>query len=265
MSAALSGSYDDIPDFGLLYDSVPIYRARRDVAFYVEEALGASGPVLELGCGTGRILLPTARAGSVIVGLDRSERMLQRCREKISAEPEAVRRRISLKRGDIRSFELAERFALITAPFRVVQHLTSTDDQLHFLGAVGRHLAPGGRLVFDVFNPRFEALVAVDGVEREDTPVQSLPDGRSMRRASRVRRVRWLDQTSEVELIYYVTAPDGTQQRYVQAFDMRWYLRAELEHLLARAGFRTTVVYGDFDRTPTVDGCPELIVCAERL
>jgi len=255
-----ASSYDAIPDFGLLYDSVPLYAARQDIGFYLEEAKAARGPVLELGSGTGRILLPIACAGATIVGLDSSTNMLERCRQKLAAESAAVQGRVTLQQRDIHDFDLGERFPLIIAPFRVVQHLTTVDDQLHFLAAVARHLAPNGRFAFDVFNPYFAKLVEADGVEREDTPAQRLPDGRTLRRAYRIARVRWVDQVSESELIYYV---DG--KRYVQAFEMRWYLAAELQHLLARAGFRVRAMYGDFARGPVVDGCPELVVLAERI
>jgi SAM-dependent methyltransferase len=252
-----ASSYDAIPDFGLLYDSVPLYAARQDVGFYLEEAKAAGGNVLEVGCGTGRILLRIARAGCAITGIDGSKHMLERCHAKLSAEPAAVQARVKLALHDMRDFNLGARFALIIAPFRVMQHLTTIDDQLRFLATAARHLAPGGRLVFDVFNPRFDLLVSADGVEREDAPEQRLPDGRTFRRTYRVARVRWTDQVSEAELIYYV---DGT--RYVQAFEMRWYLAAELRHLLARAGFTVRDVYGDFARGPLVDGCPELVVVA---
>ncbi|HEY3279736.1 MAG TPA: class I SAM-dependent methyltransferase [Gemmatimonadales bacterium] len=254
-----SSSYDTIPDIGLLYDSVPLYAARQDVAFYVEEAEQVRGPVLELGCGTGRILLPLARAGHTVVGLDSSPPMLARCRERIAAEPAAVRGRITLHQHDVRDFDLGTTYPLVIAPFRVLQHLITIKEQLAFLAAVARHLAAGGRFIFDVFNPHFAKLTGADGVEREDTPQQSLPDGRSFRRAARVTRVRWADQVSEIELIWYVAA-----RRLVQTFDLRWYLRAELEHLLARAGFQARDVYGDFTRAPLVDGSPEQIVCAER-
>lgn len=258
-----SRSYDDIPDFGALYDSVPIYAERLDVQFYVDEAAAARGPVLELGCGTGRILIPTARAGHTITGLDGSAHMLERCRAKLDDEPEAVRRCVRLTRGDVRDFNLDQRFSLITAPFRVVQHLTSIEDQLRFLAATARHLAPGGRLVFDVFNPHFSSLVGADGAEHEDTPEQQLPDGRTLRRTARVRRVRWIDQVSEIELTYYVTDATRSVQRHVQAFDMRWFLHAELEHVLARAGFRVAQIYGDFDRSPLMEGSREIIIRAE--
>jgi len=252
-----ASSYDAIPDFGLLYDSVPLYAERADVPFYVAEAKSARGPVLELGCGTGRILFPIARAGCTIVGLDSSREMLARARQKLAAEPRAVQGRVTLEQRDIHDFDLGAH-ALIIAPFRVVQHLTTVADQLRFLAAVARHLAPRGRFVFDVFNPHFDRLTSADGVEREDTPEQRLSDGRTFRRTYRVAKVRWVDQVSEAELIYYV---DG--RRYVQAFDMRWYLPTELQHLLARAGFTVRQLYGDFARGPLVDEAPEQIVAAE--
>ena len=253
-----ASSYDAIPDFGLLYDHVPLYLERADVGFYVEEAKQAGGPVLEVGCGTGRILLPIARAGFAITGLDSSVQMLDRLRDKLNAERSRVPVRLFLH--DMHDFDLGDKFSLIIAPFRVVQHLTTIDAQLRLLTTVARHLAPQGRFVFDVFNPRFAILAGADGTEREDTPETRLPDGRVFRRSYRIARVRWVDQVSESELIYYV---DG--KRYVQAFEMRWFLPAELQHLLARAGFRVRQVYGDFARGPLVDGAPEQVVVAELL
>ena len=257
----MSSIYDQVPDFGLVYDHVPIYIARPDVGFYVEEATRAQGRVLELGCGTGRILLPIARAGCSITGLDSSPAMIARCREKVAAEPAPVRSRITLDERDIRDARFGgdASYRLVIAPFRVLQHLTTVDEQVECFTAVARLLSPGGRFTFDVFNPHFAALTGADGTEREDTPEQRLPDGRSFRRAARVKRVRWVDQVSEIELIYYVSG-----QRYVQAFDMRWYLRAELLHLLARSGFRACDIYGDFNRAPVGDSSPELVVSAER-
>src|SRR5882762_9756412 len=137
-----SSSYEAIPDFGLLYDSVPLYAARKDIGFYVAEATATRGTVLELGCGTGRILVPIARAGRNVVGLDASSQMLARCREKLASEPQQVRARVVLHEGDARDFDLDAQYALVIAPFRIVQHLTTIDDQLRFLAAVLRHLAP---------------------------------------------------------------------------------------------------------------------------
>ena len=258
--------YDAFPDLPAIYDSVPAYVARRDVQFYVDEATNVRGSVLEVGCGTGRILLPIARSGRTVEGLDASPEMLDRCRTKLREEPDGVQRRVTLHQGDARSFDIGRQFALVTAPFRVMQHLTTVDDQLAFLESAARHLTRGGQLVFDVFNPNFAALVSADGVEKEDTPSTTLPDGRSFRRTGRVARVRWIDQVSEIELIYYVSGKRAVPvERHVMSFDMRWFLRAELVHLLARGGFRVRSIYGDFDRSPLTDKSPEQIVCAERI
>jgi SAM-dependent methyltransferase len=257
-------SYDAIPDFGLLYDSVPAYNERPDVAFYVEEAGRAQGRVLELGCGTGRILLPMARAGVDVEGIDASRTMLARCREKLAGERPEVQARVRLQEGDVRDFDLGAQFALIIAPFRVLQHQTTVDDQIRCLQCVARHLRPGGRFLFDVFNPLFSRMVAADGAEWPDTSELTLRDGRKMRRAFRIRRVRWLDQVNEVELVYYVTAGDQ-EERYIHGFDMRWYLRSELSHLLARTGFREVANYGDFARGPLTETSGDHVVCAERV
>jgi SAM-dependent methyltransferase len=258
--------YDAFPDLPAIYDSVPIYVTRRDVQFYVDEAVDAGESVLEVGCGTGRILLPIARSGRTIHGLDASPAMLDRCRAKLQQEPKAVQRRVTLDRGDARAFDLGRQFDLVIAPFRVLQHLTTFDDQLEFLASAARHLKPGGRLAFDVFNPNFAALTSADGVEREDTPETTLPDGRTFRRTGRVAKVRWIDQVSEVELVYYISnAPRAAVERQVMSFDMRWFLRGELVHLLARGGFRVRSIYGDFDRSALTDKSPELVVCAERI
>src|SRR5919108_950359 len=93
-----------------LYDYVVPYRTRPDINFFVEAAQASGGPVLELGCGTGRILIPTARAGVEIVGLDASRLMLSECRKKLSRESDDVRSRVDLVRGDMRQFALGRQF-----------------------------------------------------------------------------------------------------------------------------------------------------------
>lgn len=198
--------------------------------------------------------------------MDTSDTMLARCKAKLSGEPRLVQDRVTLHAGDVRNFDLSKTFDLVVAPFRIMQHLATIDDQLRFLESVARHVVPGGRFIFDVFNPNFAALVAADGIEREDTPEQALPDGRSFRRAVRVAGVRWVEQVSEIEILYYVSpAPGARAERHVHSFDMRWFVPAELLHLMVRSGFRIRSVFGDFDRSPLKDGSREQIVCAECL
>jgi SAM-dependent methyltransferase len=233
-----------------LYDHVTLYRDRPDVGFYVDVACRTGGPVLELGCGSGRVLIPVARAGVEIVGLDASAAMLDVCRRRIEAEPPEVRARIRLHQGDMRAFDLPDRFPLVTMPFRPFQHLMTVDDQLACLAAVHRHLTPGGRLILDVFNPSLEALVRP--APTDETPegaASQLPDGRRLERTVRIVAHDRAAQVIRSELIYQVTHPDGRRERLVHEAPLRYLFRFELEHLLARVGFAVEHLYGGYDRS----------------
>jgi len=259
------GPYDDNPLVAELYDHTPIYAARQDIPFYVDSARQANGPTLELGCGTGRILIPTAAAGCEIVGLDASGFMLERCRLKLERQPTEVQKRARLVQANMTGFDLGESFALITIPFRGFQHLLRVEEQLGCLDAVRRHLAPGGRLLFDAFHPNPRYLHDPEYLEeREEFEETPLPDGRRFRRTWRIAAYRRAEQINEIEFIYYLTHVDGTNERIVEPFPLRYYYRFELEHLLARAGFRLEALYGNFDRSPLRDDSPEMIFVAEK-
>ena len=264
MTQPLHKGYD-LEGISELYDSVTIYRDRPDVDFYVEEALASDGKDLELGCGTGRVLIPVARLGKAITGVDSSPRMLDQCRASLEQEQPQVRERVTLVQADMREFDLESRFSLVMIPFRPFQHLIAVSDQIATLQAVHRHLEPGGRLVFDVFNPNLRYLIEDRTEEREDTAEVDLPDTRSFRRTARIAAVHFVEQYSEAELIYYVRGADGITQRLVHGFLMRWYWRYELEHLLVRCNFRVKAVFGDFNRSPLTDESPEMIFIAERI
>ena len=248
------------------YDAVPAYASRPDIAFYVAEAQRGAGPVLELGCGTGRVLLEVARAGLSITGLDLSPAMLDRCRARVAREPAAVRERVRLVEHSFVDFDLGQRFATVTMPFRPFQHLLDPAAQLSCLAAIARHLEPAGRLVLDLFNPKLEALA-------EPTPVGPyadgepfrLPDGAVVQRLARIPQRDLFRQVQRVELIHEVQWPEGTSERCVDAFDLRWTYRWELEHLLVRGGYAIEALYGGFDRSPYGAVWPgELIVVARR-
>ena len=97
-----------------------------------------------------------------------------------------------------------------------------------------------------------------------DTPELTLPDGRKLSRGSRVVKVRYVDQVSEVELHWYITDRDGRAHQYVLPFEMRWFTPSEIEHLAARCGFRVDAVYGTLERGPLVDGAPEMLWVMSR-
>jgi SAM-dependent methyltransferase len=258
-------SYDVSPDFGIFYDAAPVYAVRPDIAFYVEEAnrIGDGSTVLELGSGTGRLTLPLARAGHPVIGVDQSPAMLARARTKLEAEAEAVRRRVTLIEGDVRSTELAPPAVpdLVIAPFRVLQHLTSIEDQLRLFALARRVVRSGGRFALDVFNPDYAMMTRDRSTEVEDVAERPLGDGRTVRRTVRIAAVHWAEQVSDVELIYHVRTGDRTE-RVVQAFPMRFFTPAELQHLAARAGFRIEAMYGGFDRQSLTDQSPEIVVIA---
>ena len=257
---------DEYSTVAELYDHVVPYATRGDVEFFVDEALVANGPVLEIGCGTGRVLIPLARAGVAITGIDSSAAMLARCRQKVAAEPAAVQRRIGLVEADMRDFRLSTTFALATIPFRPFQHLLTVDDQIACLTTIHRHLEPNGRLILDLFNPSIDYLANRPiGLEISEGPPTTLPDGRSLERTFKIVKADRHEQINDIELIYNVTDANGQTQRSVHAFRMRYLFRFEAEHLLARTGFLVEQLYAGYDRSAYGSTYPgELIFIARK-
>lgn len=261
-----SAGYDDYAFIADLYDFVVPYRDRPDVAFFVSAAQETGGPVLEVGCGTGRVLIPTARSGAAITGLDASPYMLAVCRERLDAETPAVQERVDLVEGDMRDFKLGRQYNLITLPFRPFQHLTTVADQKQCLHTIYNHLAPGGRLILDLFNPKLEALTADNiGQELGDEPSFTMPDGRIVIRRHRHTERDTFQQLIRAELIYDVTYPDGREERLVHAFPMRYLFRFEAEHLLRLCGYEIEALYAGYDKSPYGSIYPgELIFVARK-
>ena len=263
-SAHGSEEYAFIAD---LYDHVVPYRDRSDVAFFVEAAKELRGPVLEVGCGTGRVLIPTARAGIEIAGLDSSLSMLDVAQKRLSHEMDEVQARVQLVEGDMRDFKLGKNFRLVTIPFRPFQHLTTVSDQLSCLGSIHRHLVEGGCLILDIFNPSLESLTKDDiGTEVTEEPEFTTPDGRRVVRRHRILSRDYFNQINHVELIYDVIHPDGVEERLLHSFQMRYLFRFEAEHLLVRSGFEIEHVYAGFDKSPYGSKYPgELVFVAKKV
>ncbi len=237
---------------------------RQDVDFYLDLAAQANGPVLELGCGTGRVLIPIAREGGPVTGIDLSEHMLDVCRSKLAKESTAVQARTRLVHADIRDFNLGARFRLITIPFRPFQHLVTVREQLACLGCVHRHLEPGGLLALDVFKPNIERLGEQRVGAVEELAPAELSDGRTVRRTTKVTAIDLDGQVIDTETTYETTHGDGRVETVIHAFPFRYFFRYEVEHLLTRAGFQIEAVYGDFDGSPIGAHRRELIFVARR-
>jgi SAM-dependent methyltransferase len=227
-----------------------------DVEFYAELARASGGPVLELACGTGRVLLEIAKQGIPCTGLDLSPGMLGRLREK--GAPPSLR----LVQAPMQGFDLGgERFALIYTAFRGFQHLYTVEDQLACLACVRRHLAPGGAFAFDVFNPRLERMGAREEPER--VGIRFEQGGEEVVRYERVQRDAGR-QLLRVWMRYQRRRAGGDLAGEEVDFQMRWFYRFEIEHLLARAGFQEVAIYGDFARSPFAEGSPEIIAVARQ-
>lgn len=225
-----------------------------DAAFYLDLAGAGGGPVLELGCGTGRVLLPIAARGLTCAGVDASPAMLAEFRRKPGAE------KVALTCAHMETFALpGRRFALIYSAFRAFQHLDTVEQQLACLAQVRAHLAPGGTFAFDVFNPKIEMLVHDADPEALDLTFRHA--GREVKRYVTVTRDR-ASQINRVTLRYVEATEAGPPRETSSTFTMRWFWRYELEHLLRRAGFTEVTIYGDFDRSPVGQNSPAFVVIA---
>ena len=260
-----SDGYND-PFIARTYDLVVPYRNRRDVEFFVELARAAGGPVLELACGTGRVLLPIARAGVPITGLDLSPAMLEVCRERLALEPPAIQGKVHLVEGDMRTFEINQRFPLILIPFRSFQHLLTIEDQLACLRQCRDHLVEQGQMVLDLFNPCLSYLSDERFLKITETePEFTLEDGTRIVRQNRLLARDLFNQVIDMEFLYRITYPDGRQDTKAHRFSMRYLFRYEVEHLLERVGFQVEVVYADYNKAPYGSQYPgELIVRARK-
>ncbi len=254
---------DDYTLYPELYDVV-YEDYLEDIPFYVEEAQRAHGPCLELGCGTGRVLIPVASAGVEVTGLDSSAPMVARARRKVAALPAEVRERIIVDEGDMRTFDLGRKFALIYVPFRAFLHLLSTSDQIAALRKIHDHLLPGGRLALNFFDPDLELIIA-----------NALPPSGNLHRTGE----EFVDPRTGNVLIewatiqYHVLSQEIDQyfvydeldrrgrvtNRTYRALRMRYIFRYEFEHLLARCGFSVEALYGTWDRAPVLRTGGELI------
>jgi len=208
-----------------------------DAAFYRALAEETGGPVLELGCGTGRVLLPIAALGIPCVGVDASPAMLAALRAK-NPPPN-----LELVEGRMETFDLGpRRFGLVTSPFRAFLHLLDVPSQLAALANIRRHLAPGGAFAFDIFDPKLAWIMAPGENERLDATFTI--DGVETRRFAKVRT----DLATQIMDVTFRFEPAQTNGN--TTVRLRWFYRYEMEHLLARAGFTDVTIYGGYDRRP---------------
>lgn len=236
-----------------------------DVAFYVEEARQSRTPVLELGCGTGRMLVPLVEAGIDVVGLEISPLMLDVARQKVAQLSPETQARATLIAGDMRDFALAQRFDRIIIPFRAFNHLPTVADQRRALACIHAHLTPGGCLVFDLLNPQHDE--SRDGAERctRAWSTYRLPGtGRTVT----LRSTLTVDHATQL-MTDERTYDDRDEQGHLVTHTLtsiawRSIYRYEMEHLLELCGFQVLALYGDFQRGPFTQEGEQIWVCRKR-
>lgn len=249
--------YDQIAPF---YD-LGTAEFEADIAVYLEFGRRSRHPVLELGCGSGRVALPLARAGLRVVGLDRSPEMLARASAKFSSDPDLL---MSLVRADMRSFSLSEQFGLIVVPLDAFLHIETQADQLACLRCVRAHLASDGLVILDLpgpasgdwgdWSPGIRPLVLAWTAPTEDGATVSKFSSFTVDAA---------EQMHTVTEIYEHTGSDGTLRRRMVDYPLRYVFPAELELLFAESGLGLRARYGDYDLSPFQASSPRQIAIAE--
>ena len=231
-----------------------------DIAFYQARLPSSDASVLELGCGTGRVLLPLAALCGLIHGIDRSQAMLARCLQKLQAAalpPSKAR----VEHGDITRFALGQRFDLIIAPYRVFQ-LLATEAQVDGLfRCVHTHLAPGGTCILNVFHPQG----GFEGVQQEWDTATELCRWEATVDDVRLRcdeRRLHLDPERHIlypELVYHRYVGGVWIEDAVLQIPRRCYTPEAFEQVILEHGFRIVQRWGGYAREPYGEG-PELVV-----
>ncbi len=239
-------------DFAGYEDDLPILEA------YAQRT---GGPILELGCGTGRALIQLARAGYTVTGVDLSPAMLALARAK--AEQAGVAERMTWVQGDYGDAPLAGPYRLAFTVMNTFLHLSTQAEQVRALKHWCESLAPGGLLLIDILHPDAGQLAGLDGrLEWWKTWV----DPQTGNTVSKfvIRTVDLAAQTMHNMFLYDEVGADGLVRRTPVPFDLRYVGRYEMALLLDRAGFAIEALYGDWDLGPFESESSRMIWVARR-
>ncbi len=240
-------------DFPRLYEA-QLHSFDEDVALWLRLARARPGRILELGCGTGRVLLPLARAGFAVDGLDHDAGMLARAGRRLAAEPAL---QITLHRGDLVDFELPARYSLILAPCNTLASLDPAE-VAGTLAAAHRHLEGQG-----LFAAELPARVDMQDVD-DDEPLEAFHEPERGVPVQVYARQSWLENPARAVVLwsYDELLPDGRVVR--TQVPATYYLRTPetMADLLRQAGFESAAAFGDYDLSPLGADSPRVLVLA---
>jgi SAM-dependent methyltransferase len=244
-----------------LYDAFPF---DADLPFYLELAGKTGGQVLEVACGTGRLLVPLARAGYDVTGVDRSPHMLDVVREKLAVAGPDVTGRARLVEGDMRSFAADGPFDLAILPVKSFAYLVERADQQSALRCIAAHLRPGGVFALDLLHPRPEWLAQPPGSLRNDLTRSVAERGIVVSRTETAVSTDLAAQIRVIRSAYDVIARDGSVTRRIVEWPFRYSYRFEAELLLERAGFAVEHFFGGYRREPFTSDSEVMLLVARR-
>lgn len=233
-----------------------------DISYYTELAKQSGGPVLELGCGTGRCTLPIALAGIPVVGLDANESMLNRARQK--TRQINLKEKIKWVNGNMTNFDLKQKFPLIIIPYRSFLHLLTIRDQVHALNRICQHLTDDGIFAFNVFVPSVKHLYEMDNrySYRGSFPVPGTAE--TVELIDFTEYDHFSQQASIIRYFERYSQSGQLIERIRTTFRLRYVYPAELSHLLALCGLKIRHRYGDFRRMPFDRHSQELVIEAVK-
>jgi SAM-dependent methyltransferase len=232
-----------------------------DLAVYQGYAAGVGGPLLELACGTGRLLAPLASAGHRLTGVDVAPAMLARARARLVAA--GLLEQVTLVHDDMRTLDRLgdAQFRLAFCAINSFLHLPDQAAQVAALRATRRRLEPGGRLVLDIFHPHPDVLHGYDGrVVHEQTFVDAESGDRIDKFVSRTLDAA--TQTIHTTFTFDRVNATGQLHRHVAPFTLRYIHRYELELLLNAAGFALDDLLGDYALHPFTADSLQMIALA---
>lgn len=230
-----------------------------DLGLYLGFAKHAEGPVLELGCGTGRVALALTAEGHEVTGIDLSEAMLEVARAKAAQ----FERSPEFTHADMRSFDLGRQFALAIVPLGGIRHLLTLEEQTSTFASVRHHLVPGGLLVLDL--PAWHTLPW----EPEPGPLHLEWTRRYDQGGATVTKFSSVHPDPAAQIQYLTMLfdehdPDGVVRRLSVEMPLYTFTRSELKLLLDQAGLAPVGWYGSYDLGPYDSNSARLIVIAQR-